>query len=868
MNPRITSIENLIASDPGGRNIFGLVVTDQLRLAAQSLRLAKHVAIVSGFYVYEAGAGETDGPPGAKVLGNALSTLGINVDYITDARNAPLFQALGLEPITDVEQYLDEAHPTHLVSVERVGRGRDGRYRNMRGDDITDVTAPLDELFLEASRRGLTTIGIGDGGNEIGMGKVLSDAVAAIENGEIISTVVSTDFCIAAGVSNWGAYGLAGALSVLEKRDLLPTARAAARDIYQIVRVGKAVDGVTHRNEPTVDGIELAGSLRMLENIRRQLAPSLLEQGDKLIVGVLGYGETGRAAASLLAQRGHRVCISDEGSVTLEPGIKTAGVETGGHSIEFLTACDLVIKSPGVPADSPILDQLHRRGIPVISELELCFELGIHPAGDQPSPLIAVTGTIGKRTTVELLRRIFRCCRQTLMIGGNKGRPLSALLCDCQTADPIAVAVSSFQLETVVHFRPDIAVLLNIDEAHLDRHRSIAEYMRIKSRVFMNQNPDDALILPFDNERVRTLARKHHGRTFFFSTRQAVDRGAWLVDGIIRLNIDGTIETLGSVEPMFPENVLAAVIVARLSGLNQDDIARALKGESQPDGPPRLGVNSRDAETAVNDAAGLTHATGAQVRHLCRVGRFDRPTTGVALGYTQANLVVLPSDVAVDFEQFCRINPKPCPLLEITKPGQHAPSELAPSADLRTDLPRYRIYRHGVCVDHPESIEAYWNEGSVAFLIGCSFTFESALLDAGIPVRHIEESCNVPMYRTNLACESVGPFSGPLIVSMRPMTRQQATEAARITEAFPRVHGAPVHIGHPEGLGIVDLNRPDYGDAVSIHSGEVPVFWACGVTPIEAIMNAKLELAITHEPGHMFVTDMLDTSLREKCRNA
>lgn len=864
MNPRITSIENLIASDPGGRNVFGLVVTDQLRLAAQSLRLAKRVAIVSGFFVRQAGAGETDGPPGAKVLGNALLSLNIKVDYITDARNAPLFKAIGLEPITDVEGYLDCAQPTHLVSIERVGRGHDGRYRNMRGEDITDVTDALDELFLESTRRGLTTIGIGDGGNEIGMGKVFPDALSAIKNGPNIATVVSTDFCIAAGVSNWGAYGLTGALSVLKGRDFLPTAKEAARDVYRMVREGNAVDGVTHRSEPTVDGVELAASLRMLENIRGQLAPSPLERGEPLIVGVLGYGATGRAAAAFLARHGHRVCISDEGSVTLQPGTIAAGVESGGHSIEFLSGCNLVVRSPGVPADSPILDTLHRRGIPVISELELAYQLGVRAGTHRPSPLIAITGTVGKRTTVELLQHVFYSVRRPIKIGGNKGEPLSALLREHQSGNPVAIAVSSFQLETIVHFRPDIAILLNIDEAHLDRHRSIAEYVRIKSRIFMNQNPDDALILPFDDPRLRMLARKHHGRTFFFSTRQAVDRGAWLADGTIRLNVEGRIETLGPADPVFPDNVLATVIVARLCGLETDQITHAIGEDCSATAPARPGTETTIHRMTSPTADTLARVTGAQIRAMCRAGKFNRPTTGIALGYAQANLVVLEANVAGDFERFCRLNPRPCPLLEVTQPGHYEPSESAPGADLRTDLPRYQVYRGGVCVDRPTSIEAYWDATSVAFLIGCSFTFESALLEAGIPVRHIEEGRNVPMYRTNMACEPVGRFCGPLIVSMRPMTPEQAAEAARITRAFPRVHGAPIHIDDPQDIGVEDLNHPDYGDPVTVHPGEIPVFWACGVTPIEAIMRAKPDLAVTHDPGHMFVTDMLDTSLREE----
>jgi len=575
VSPRIASIENLIASDPGQRNVFGLMVADQLRLAAQSLRLARRVAVVSGFYIPEARAGETDGPPGAKVVGQALRRLGIAVDYITDACNAPLFRALGIEPILDSARYLEEARPTHLLSIERVGRGTDGRYRNMRGADISDTTEPLDELFLEGSRRGLSTIGIGDGGNEIGMGKVFADALATIDRGHAIASTVMTDFCVAAGVSNWGAYGLAGALSVLEGRDLLPSPQEAATDLDRVVAAGGAVDGVTHRRESTVDGLDISHSLRMLESIRRHIAPSPLERNKSLLVGVLGYGETGRAAAALLAHRGHRVRISDERAVTIDQGTVVDGVETGRHTIGFLGLCDLVVTSPGVRPDAPIVNALYHRGIPVVSELELAYQLC-------DRELIAVTGTIGKRTTVELLRGLFGLAGRSLAIGGNRGRSLSALLLDGETENasdhraPIAVAVSSFQLEAVVHFRPHVAVFLNIDEAHLDRHRSIAEYVRTKSRVFMNHRPDDVLILNFDDPRVRPVARKHCGRTFFVSRSQEVDRGAWIRNGVIHVNVDGNLETPGRATPAFSENLLSSLVAARVCGITAEEIARAL----------------------------------------------------------------------------------------------------------------------------------------------------------------------------------------------------------------------------------------------------------------------------------------------------
>lgn len=571
--------------------MFALLLPDQLRLAAESLRFARRVGIFSGFYVADAGAGETDGPPGAKVVGEALTQIGIAVDYITDDANAPLFRALGIDPVTETDDYLKRCDPTHLLAIERAGRNREGRYYNMRGVDVTETTPPLDELFLSAANHERTTVGIGDGGNEIGMGKVFVDAPEVVAGGRVIATVVATDFCIAAGISNWGAYGLAGALSVLVGRDLLPSAQDAASDIERLVRQGGAVDGVTLRHEATVDGIEMAVSLRMLESIRRQIAPSPLARGEPITAGILGYGETGRAAAALLARHGHRIRISDRDCVTLDRGTVADGVEAGGHSIAFLENCDLVVASPGVSPDSDIVSALHRRGVPVISELEVADQLVDHP-------LIAVTGTVGKRSTVELMQRIFEMCGRSLRIGGNRGTPLSALLVDPGASDPIAVAVSSFQLESVVHFRPHVAVVLNVDEAHLDRHRTVAEYMRIKSRVFMNQHhvprsteadgaphgPEDVTILPFDDKRLRSLARLHQGITLFMSARQSLDRGAWLVDDKLFMNVDGQVEEVqlrsgdspsGSVS--FPENLLAAALTARLFGIEPAPLADALR---------------------------------------------------------------------------------------------------------------------------------------------------------------------------------------------------------------------------------------------------------------------------------------------------
>lgn len=253
--------------------------------------------------------------------------------------------------------------------------------------------------------------------------------------------------------------------------------------------------------------------------------------------------------------------------------------------------------------------------------------------------------------------------------------------------------------------------------------------------------------------------------------------------------------------------------------------------------------------------------SGEAVRRACRRGDWTGPTAGLAAGFTQANLVVLPVDYAFEFLLFCQRNPKPCPVLEVLERGETAPRRFAPQADLRTDLPRYRIWRNGELVGETDHVTAEWREDFVSFLIGCSFTFEGALLEAGIPVRHIEQGSNVPMYRTNQACAAAGRFQGPLVVSMRPMTPAHAIEASRITGRFPGVHGAPVHLGDPAAIGIPDISRPDFGDPVEIRPGELPVFWACGVTPQCAILNARPPIAITHAPGGMFVTDRRDVEL-------
>ncbi len=257
----------------------------------------------------------------------------------------------------------------------------------------------------------------------------------------------------------------------------------------------------------------------------------------------------------------------------------------------------------------------------------------------------------------------------------------------------------------------------------------------------------------------------------------------------------------------------------------------------------------------------LSLNSGLDVRQACRYGEWTGPTAGLARGFTQANLVILPQALAMDFLLFCQRNPKPCPVLAVTEPGQVCPGTIAHDADLRTDLPKYRVWQDGQLVDEPTEISRYWQDDFVSFLIGCSFTFEDALLRAGVPVRHIELQRNVPMYRTNIECVPAGIFRGPLVVSMRPMKPADAIRAVQITSRFPSVHGAPVHLGLPEQIGIRDLSRPDFGEVVPIHDDELPVFWACGVTPQSAIMTARPPLVITHSPGCMFVTDGRDEQL-------
>jgi len=251
--------------------------------------------------------------------------------------------------------------------------------------------------------------------------------------------------------------------------------------------------------------------------------------------------------------------------------------------------------------------------------------------------------------------------------------------------------------------------------------------------------------------------------------------------------------------------------------------------------------------------------TGHEARRAIRGGEFRGPTSGVAPGYVQGNLAILPAAIAGDFMRFCQLNPKPCPLLAASAPGDFRLPTLAEDLDIRTDIPRYRVFRHGELVEEPTDVRAHWRDDLVAFVLGCSFSFEEALVEDGIELRHITCNATVPMYRTSIATAPAGPFHGPMVVSMRPMTPAKAIRAIQITTRFPAVHGAPVHIGKPELIGIKDLMKPDYGDAVPVNDDEIPVFWACGVTPQSVVATVKPEFCITHYPGTMLVTDRRNT---------
>ena len=244
-----------------------------------------------------------------------------------------------------------------------------------------------------------------------------------------------------------------------------------------------------------------------------------------------------------------------------------------------------------------------------------------------------------------------------------------------------------------------------------------------------------------------------------------------------------------------------------------------------------------------------------EARHHIRAGEWTGPTLGLAPGFVQANLVVLPQELATDFERYCSLNPAALPLLETTGISSPVPKKLAPTADLRTDLPRYRLYRRGRLIEDPTDIVTLWRSNYVAFLIGCSFTFDNLLHARGITARPTAVGGNVPMFVTNRMTHSAGAFSGPLVVSMRAIAKDDIARAIELTRAMPTTHGAPLQVGAPEDIGISDLSSPDYGVPLTVEEGEVPAFWSCGVTTQAAAVHSKIRLMITHAPGHMFITD-------------
>lgn len=236
-------------------------------------------------------------------------------------------------------------------------------------------------------------------------------------------------------------------------------------------------------------------------------------------------------------------------------------------------------------------------------------------------------------------------------------------------------------------------------------------------------------------------------------------------------------------------------------------------------------------------------------------------TSGMCSGYAQGNLCILPKKYAYDFLLFCQRNPKSCPLLEVTDTGERILKTCAPGSDIATDIPKYRVWQNGTMIAEPLNVKDFWRDDLVSFIIGCSFSFESLLMENGIDVRNISQNCNVPMYLTNIETQRAGIFGGKMVVSMRPIPYSQIVKSVTVTARMPRVHGSPIHIGNPEAIGIKDLSKPDFGDAVKINDGEVPVFWCCGVTPQSVVMTSKPEFCITHSPGNMLITDFKNTDL-------
>lgn len=276
-------------------------------------------------------------------------------------------------------------------------------------------------------------------------------------------------------------------------------------------------------------------------------------------------------------------------------------------------------------------------------------------------------------------------------------------------------------------------------------------------------------------------------------------------------------------------------------------------------------AGSQDSEHSVKDEV-LTHpifreTDPRKIREIIRRGEWTKSTRGIGLGYTQANLAIVPMRDAFELLVFCQRNPKPCPVLEVMEKGDPEPRIVAPGADLRTDLPRYQVFRHGKLVDEVIDVRSVWRDDLVGFLIGCGLTFEAALLANDVPLRQLEERRGPTAFKSSIPCRPAGKFRGNMVVSMRPMPANKAIRAVQVTSRFPATHGAPVHIGDPSQIGIADLNKPDWGVPVTVKPGEIPVFWACGVTPQVVALEAKPEIMIAHKPGHLFVTDLRDEAL-------
>ncbi|HET9650904.1 MAG TPA: putative hydro-lyase [Usitatibacter sp.] len=249
------------------------------------------------------------------------------------------------------------------------------------------------------------------------------------------------------------------------------------------------------------------------------------------------------------------------------------------------------------------------------------------------------------------------------------------------------------------------------------------------------------------------------------------------------------------------------------------------------------------------------------VRRAIRQRRHTGHTAGLAPGYVQGNVCILPQAYAEEFRAFCEKNPKPCPLLAVSRPGDPRLPELGADLDIRTDVSRYRVFEDGVLKEELENLKGVWRDDLVTFVLGCSFSFEEALMQAGLPLRYVEQGTNVPMFRTSVDTTPAGRFRGKLVVTMRPFKPADAIRAIEITARYPRVHGSPVHMGFPEKIGITNLGEPWAGDPTEVREGEIPLFWACGITPQSVVLEAKPSFCITHSPGHMLVTDLENASL-------